>query len=214
MSNVKVSFGTKRQASEYVGGLSNPAKMPCKSYGLPASECIVGSKLRAIPGSVCSKCYAHKGCYAWNSTQVAQRRRFDVTMGHDWERWEAAFVKLMENAQYFRWHDSGDVQGLDHLEAIDRIAQKCPDTRFWLPTKEYGTVRAFLRKHGAFAPNLNVRVSAPMLGEMPKMIEGTTGSAVNVSEAFQCRAPQQDGECRDCRACWDASVPVVSYKQH
>lgn len=221
MSNVKLNLGTtpyfrtKREAIEYVGGLSSPGKMPCRSYGLPAAECKVGSKLRAkYQDSVCADCYACKGFYGMSGTQRAQYRRFEVTMRNDWERWVAAFVKIMENTAWWRWHDSGDVQSLRHLEAIDEIARKSPDTRFWLPTKEYGTVRAFLKKHGEFAPNLNVRVSAPRIGMVIANIAGTTGSAVEAPEAFQCRAPQQDGECRDCRACWDANVPTVSYKQH
>ena len=27
-------------------------------------------------------------------------------------------------------------------------------------------------------------------------------------------APKQDGECGDCRACWDTNVKNVSYKEH
>jgi hypothetical protein len=38
------------EARENVGRLSNPSKMPSKSYGLPAQACKVGGKLRASKG--------------------------------------------------------------------------------------------------------------------------------------------------------------------
>ena len=52
------------EARDYVGGLSNPSKMPCMSYGLPAQACNVGGTLRDIEGSTCQNCYAYdRGMY-------------------------------------------------------------------------------------------------------------------------------------------------------
>jgi len=45
--------------------LSNTSKMPCKSWGIPATKCITGKKLNKIAGSVCNGCYALKGAYSW-----------------------------------------------------------------------------------------------------------------------------------------------------
>ena len=42
------------------GTLSKPSKMPGWSYGIPAKECNIGSKLAKIPGTVCHGCYALK----------------------------------------------------------------------------------------------------------------------------------------------------------
>ena len=204
----------KYEALRVIGGLSNPSKMPGKSYGLPASACKVGSILRDVKGSVCSDCYACKGCYQFPSTVNAQARRLEITLSSNWDTWVEAFTVLMGNMPHFRWHDSGDLQSVDHLEAICQVARNCPDTMFWLPTKEVGMVRAWMAEHGGFGPNLNVRLSAPMVGKLPVHVAGTTGSAVNVADAFQCPAPTQDGECRECRACWDQHTPVVSYKKH
>ena len=53
------------EALKIVGGLSKPSKMPGWAYGLPAAECKTGSKLAQVPGSVCSGCYALKGCYVF-----------------------------------------------------------------------------------------------------------------------------------------------------
>ena len=51
--------------------LSNTSKMPCKSWGIPASSCKTGAKLRKVKGSVCSGCYAHKGAYSWKAVKNA-----------------------------------------------------------------------------------------------------------------------------------------------
>ena len=52
-----------KEAWTLVGGLSKPSKMPGWSIGIPAAECKTGNKLKLIPNSVCSGCYAEKGCY-------------------------------------------------------------------------------------------------------------------------------------------------------
>jgi hypothetical protein len=53
------------EARENVGGLSNPSKMPSKSYGLPAQACKVGGQLRAVKGSTCENCYAYDRGHVW-----------------------------------------------------------------------------------------------------------------------------------------------------
>jgi len=55
-----------KKAWDLVGGLSKPGKMPGWAIGIPAAECNTGSKLRLIPDSVCSTCYALKGCYVFS----------------------------------------------------------------------------------------------------------------------------------------------------
>lgn len=40
------------------GSLGHPSKMPGYSYGISATKCQTGGKLRGVPGSVCSGCYA------------------------------------------------------------------------------------------------------------------------------------------------------------
>jgi len=66
---------TTKNNLQIVGGLSKPSKMPGWAYGLPAPECKTGSKLRDIPNSTCSGCYAMKGCYVFPVVQAAQYRR-------------------------------------------------------------------------------------------------------------------------------------------
>ena len=72
------------EALKIVGGLSKPSKMPGWAYGLPAAECKTGSKLAKIPGSVCSGCYALKGCYVFPVVQAAQYRRLEAIRSPLW----------------------------------------------------------------------------------------------------------------------------------
>jgi hypothetical protein len=124
-----------------------------------------------------------------------------------------------QDHDFFRYHDSGDVQSVTHLEMINDIAELTPGIAHWLPTRETGMVAGFLRKNGNFAANLLVRVSAPMVDG--KVATGPSGyaSGVHTTEVPAdgqqlCIAYTQDGECRDCRACWDFSVKTVSYPKH
>ncbi len=201
-----------------VGGLSNPSKMPGFSYGTPAKDCPVGSILRQKAGSVCSKCYAHKGMYVFPNVKAAQAKRLKILLG-DIEGWRKNMTELLsrkyaKREKVFRWHDSGDLQGWEHLSAIVQIAEELSDFRFWLPTKEYALVRKWIRVFGSFPANLAVRVSAPMIGAEMVAIPGTVSSTVGSGEGFSCPAYTQGGECKDCRSCWNAEVPSVDYPQH
>ena len=64
-----------KEAWTLVGGLSKPSKMPGWAIGIPAAECKTGNKLKLIPNSVCSGCYAEKGCYVFAVVQAAQYKR-------------------------------------------------------------------------------------------------------------------------------------------
>jgi hypothetical protein len=62
--------------------------------------------------------------------------------------------------KHFRWHDSGDLQSLEHLRKIVAVARRLPGVKFWLPTREYQTVEAYRRGYGVMPANLVVRYSA------------------------------------------------------
>ena len=196
-----------------VGGLSKPSKMPGYAYGLPTSACITGSVLQSIDGSVCSKCYACKGRYVFPNVQKAQRARLENVLTS--AEWEASMVALIHARaiEYFRWHDSGDIQSVAHLEKIVNIATKCPDTKFWLPTREQQMVREFLVSGKPIPPNLVIRVSGQMIdGPPPSGFPNTSTVVTHVHQT--CRAPDTDNKCADCRQCWDGNVRNVSYRQH
>jgi len=196
------------EALKIIGGsLSKPSKMPGWSIGLPAKECKTGSKLRKIEGSTCYDCYALKGCYVFKVVQDAQYRRLATIKD---PQWVTAMAHLINSKKpdVFRWHDSGDVQDLDHLQKIYEVCRLSPSKRHWLPTRE-----AWIQKHLASKPkNLIIRFSMPMVDQAP------AGSfqhySTVVKSGANCPAPQQDNECRDCRNCWNSEIKNVSYGIH
>jgi len=203
---------TRRQAESIAGTLSKPGKMPCHAISIPATECITGSKLVKVPDSVCHGCYALKGNYRFRNVQDAMQRRLD---GIDHQAWVDAMVWLILDANegYFRWHDSGDVQGLDHLRKIIEVAKRTPNVKHWIPTREYRIVQTYRKLYGEFPANIVVRLSAHMVDKDPPSAMGLPTSTV-VRTGYTCPAPDQGNKCQDCRACWDPEVPNVSYSLH
>ncbi len=215
----KVIFMRKAEANAVCGTLTQTSKMPCKSYSLPTEACQTGYKMAQIKGSICSSCYADKGFYSMYAKTIkpAQFARLDsLTNPH----WVDGMVALIGSDSFFRWHDSGDLQGVDHLEKIARVAQLTPNTRHWLPTREYGMVKAFIAKHGALPENLIVRLSAMYPDQpvkVPLSLQGVANVAVSNVHTGQpmgtaCNAPNQNGACNDCRLCW--TDQTVSYALH
>jgi hypothetical protein len=200
------------EARENVGGLSNPSKMPSKSYGLPAQACKVGGQLRAVKGSTCENCYAYdREMYVMPVVKNAQARRLATLTRDDWT---ASMVRAINKDNYFRWHDSGDIQSGEHFAKIVEVARATPHCLHWLPTREAAIVAAYT---GEIPDNLVVRVSAAMIdGPAPKRFAHTSTVHANTIpvNSHTCPAPDQDNECRDCRACWSKEVKNVSYHQH
>jgi hypothetical protein len=61
--------------------------------------------------------------------------------------------------------------------------------------------------------NLTLRFSMPMI-DQPAAGSWVNTSTVVSGEGRTCPAPDQNNECKDCRACWDKSVPNVAYGKH
>lgn len=219
-------------AREDIGGFSKPSKMPWISYSIPAKFCKTGSKLAKMDGTVCSECYALKGRYLFGNVQNAMSDRFETIENDGWvndfSRYLNSLASMEKNKDilYFRWHDSGDIQSIEHLAKIVKIAENCPTIQFWIPTREYGIVEEYIKtvENGfgyVFPTNLNVRLSTHMIDSKntPK-IGGLTTSTVhtdenNVPENSEiCQAYTRQGKCADCRLCWDKNVKNVSYPKH
>ena len=185
--------------------MTRTSKMPGLSYSLPAWECKTGSKLRKIKNSVCSMCYALKGNYTrYKAIKAAQYVRLASLTK---ELWTAAMVAQIQRQKYFRWHDAGDVQDLQHLNKIFEVCRLTPDTKHWMPTRE-----AWVKDHLASKPdNLVIRFSPPMIGQRN---DTWPNSSMVVLKDASCPAPSQGGKCGDCRQCWDPAVQVVSYGKH
>lgn len=209
---------TPALAKEITGGLSKPSKMPGFAYSIPAQACNVGSRLRSVQGSICSKCYALKGRYVFGNVKKALQRRLSSLVHSEWV--EAMVFQINQTGiNVFRWHDSGDIQNLEHLERIAQVCRLTPNVRHWLPTREYALVTAYKEKHGAFPDNLNIRLSAYMVdGPLPDGAAnrlGVTMSGVTSDpKKVSCPAYNQGGVCGSCRACWDKNQAVVFYPKH
>ena len=121
--------------------------------------------------------------------------------------WVTAMAAVIKRQKWFRWHDAGDVQDLQHLEKIFEVCRKTPDTKHWMPTRE-----AWVKDHLASKPdNLVIRFSPPMIEQRN---DTWPNSSMVVLKDASCPAPSQGGKCGDCRQCWDPAVKVVSYGKH
>jgi hypothetical protein len=219
MKTISIQPLKKLEAALVAGSVTQTTKMPCKSYSLPTVACITGFKMAQIPGSICSTCYANKGNYLayQNNIEPAQHARLDSL--HD-ALWVDAMVAHIGADKYFRWHDSGDLQGLWHLEKIAQVAQLTPDCMHWLPTREYNMVKAYIAKHGALPGNLIVRLSAMYVDKqvtIPASLQGQANVTVSnvhtvTPMGLECQAPKNKGQCGPCRACW--GTEPVSYQAH
>ena len=197
----------KKEAREITGGLSKPSKMPGPAYNLPAWQCITGVKLQAVPGSVCAGCYAMKGRYRFTNVRQALARRLE-SLKHP--RWVEAMVTLIKGEPWFRWHDSGDLQGVDHIKKIFEVCKLTPETQHWMPTREARFLK--LLDPAIIPSNLIIRMSSHMIDQGPVTFWPWT-STVSTSTKT-CPAQDQGNQCRDCRACWDRSVSNVTYPKH
>ena len=191
------------------GGLSKPSKMPGYAYNLPAWECKVGSKLAKVPGSVCHGCYALKGRYRFPSVKEAMYRRLASITRPDWARTMAGDINARKS-RFFRWHDSGDVQSVKHLLKIFQVCRLTPDVAHWLPTREAGILSKIPQDR--VPRNLTIRLSATKVDAPAPKSWALTSTVVTTGRT--CPAPDQDNECKTCRACWDKSIKNVAYGKH
>ena len=193
-----------------MGGLSKPSKMPGWAYGLPAKECKTGSKLAQQPNTVCSDCYALKGCYVFKVVQDAQYRRLRAIRSPLWVGAMALLINSKKSKE-FRWHDSGDVQDEEHLLKIFAVAKLTPDTKHWLPTREAQILKRV--KINEVPRNLVIRFSSHMVDQGPVSFWPWT-STVTTDGQHSCPSSKQGTKCLDCRACWDRDIRNIRYGKH
>tara|TARA_R110000737_G_scaffold139533_1_gene170352 strand:+ start:305 stop:955 length:651 start_codon:yes stop_codon:yes gene_type:complete len=212
-NNLTIPIKTLKQAKELIGGYTVTSKMPTISYSISAKDCITGSKLRLIKNTVCSDCYALKGNYIRYAKNIepSQKRRLESISSPNWVN---AMVYIMHNQKdvirtgLFRWHDSGDIQSLEHLQKIVDIAKATPNVKHWLPTKESNLIQNF---KGAIPKNLIIRLSGSFIdGKEPKY--KNTSTVVSDKRKATCNAI--NGKCLTCSDCWNSSIKNVSYLNH
>jgi hypothetical protein len=139
----------------------------------------------------------------------------------DWERdgWVSDMVQALKKDKHFRWFDSGDMYAIKLAEKMLAIMEATPNTKHWLPTRmhKFPKFATILAKMAAL-PNVMVRPSSDQVdGTYTKGIHGSTiiPAGMTIPEGVTvCKAPEQDGKCLDCRACYSKDVPVIGYIAH
>ena len=197
-----------KDALKITDSFTKTSKMPGLSYSLPAWECKTGWKLAQIEGTPCFFCYAKKGNYTrYPAIKAAQYRRLEA-INHP--QWVEAMAARIKNLKWFRWHDAGDVQSVEHMNKILEVCRQTPNTKHWLPTQE----RKYLPLPGSSIPdNLIIRLSGSKNDGPPPTAWSHT-SSVTTKGGASCPSAQQGGKCKECRACWTKSIKNVSYGKH
>jgi len=99
---------------------------------------------------------------------------------------------------------------MEHLQKIVDIAKSTPNIKHWLPTKESNIIKNF---KGDIPKNLIIRLSGSFInGKAP--IYKNTSTVTTDKDKATCRSFENNGQCKDCRKCWDSSIQNISYLNH
>ena len=104
---------------------------------------------------------------------------------------------ITRKGQWFRWHDSGDIQSPEHLIKIFEVCKRTPGTQHWMPTREVKFLT--LMDPDIVPSNLIIRISSHMINQGPVKHWPWTSTVSTKPEDRTCAAPDQDNECKDCR---------------
>lgn len=224
--------GKVKDALAVTGGgvQTDNGKMPGTSYATDPFRCNTGSKLRAIPGTSCSKCYAckiaafrprvAKGYSNRHDALLAACEAFETTGTMPEWVYAVSFLigreAVKSDVSFHRWMDAGDVPHQSAFTLISEVARMLPGVRFWLPTKEAAWFAAWLAEGNTVPANLVVRVSTPRIDATRPVNAFHTSTVHHKGQPIGhvCPASHQGGKCGDCRACWSIAVPNVSYPLH
>jgi hypothetical protein len=127
------------------------------------------------------------------------------------------------DGRYFRWFDSGDVQGIWHLKMVFGVCQRTPDVKHELPTKETEVLFQTLKQR-TIPDNLVIKLSAPFI-DMPAMPLQEQLAAeharINIAQVYEKKpslyrsCPVTVGRmktCASCRICWGPTD--ISFRSH
>lgn len=212
-------------------GLSEPSKMNCHAWSIPAKYCKTGMELRDDPENSCHVCYACQGHYLiGRTTKSALEERYEAwqTQEH-WVEAMTYLIKALSNDR-FRWFDSGDIQDMHMMAQITEIATRTSRTKHWLPTQEHEMVAAFIKAGYIIPENVTIRLSTRKInGEPPSQLAQELMSYPNVKGFIgtsrvvkadewitsddACPSSLQGNNCGICTNCWN-ETPNIDYKKH
>jgi hypothetical protein len=201
-----------RRAEDEGGKLSWPSKMDCASWGISATRCHVGSRMREVVGSTCEGCYAMKGSFTFPGVKKVLEDNYRKLANPLWTPAMAAQIRWLAEER-FRWFMAGDVQGINHLRNIIQVCLATPQVYHWLPTRELDTVRKVM-KTGTLPANLVLRASGAMVDGPPPKGFDFTSTVVTDPEEATCPSSLDGGNCgeHNCTACW--TEETVKYLKH
>lgn len=197
--------------------VSKTSKLGTLSWSLQAIETCPGSV--GADGELvaaCSGCYATTGCYNFKGTKAVRSDNKQAWQAADWVD---VMVAKLKKQTHFRWFDSGDMYSLALAEKMLAVMTATPNTKHWLPTRMYKFPKfaAVIAAMQAL-PNVMVRPSSDAVdGTFTAGVHGSTivpEGMVPAASVTLCKAPEQSGQCKACRACYDKSVPVIGYVAH
>ena len=212
---------TLKKAKKLTGGgiTKKNKKMPFYNYDLSARDCIKGSILRGVKGSVCEKCYADTGNYNFPSVKLSHKYHLkSLENGFEWSV-AMAYQILKTQTKYFRFHASGDLQSLDHAIQIINLAKLTPSCKYWIPTRETGILKELKDKNIDVPKNCIFRVSAPLIdGHLNSKVFKNVSSVISDRKFAKginiCPSLKQGGKCLDCRNCWNTKIKNINYLLH
>ena len=160
-----------------------------------------------------------KGRYRFRNVKDALERRQQSLKD---PRWVDAMVVLVthysKKVPFFRWHDSGDLQGPDHLKNIFAVCEATPEVQHWMPTREVKMLKGIQPE--VVPKNLIIRVSSHMIDQGPVKSWPWASTVITRDHPWygatsvMCPAPNQGNECGSCRQCWNRDIVNVSYHKH
>ena len=203
-----------KEAVEYGKVSLGNTKMPGTTFPICAFACYTGSKLAKVKGSVCEQCNMRRLQKIRPCVDQGYKKNLFKWQVSNTSNWIDAMVFqiLRAKVKEHRWFDSGDLQSMEMLLAIVKVARKTPEVNHWLPTKEYQIITKYL-KTNTLPANLIVRVSAAMIDGKPSKAFRNTSTVHRNNEplGFECKARTRGNACGPCRACWDKRIKNVSY---
>jgi hypothetical protein len=161
----------------------------------------------------CRGCYATTGNYNYPNVKAPRLENRE-----DWKRdgWVSDMVKALDSQRYFRWFDSGDMYSLGLAEKILQVMQATPWVKHWMPTRmlKFAKFQAVIDQMQAL-PNVMIRFSSDSVtGDHTNKHGSVIVEDASKAVGFLYRAYEHEGKCNGCRACYDKTVPLVSYPAH
>lgn len=205
--------------------LSNTSKLGVKSWSLQALDTCpasIGKDGKLV--DACKGCYATQGQYYFSNV-IAPRLYNQNAWKH--EHFVSDFVKALKHESYFRWFDSGDLYDIRLAEKIYQIMVQTPHVMHWMPTRMYkfSKFKNILERMHALH-NCVIRLSSDSIQgdivENKHNVAIDTNSTIIADDAlhtlqngvFICQAPQQNGKCLECKACYVKSTKTIAYIAH